>query len=133
MTPLRRAHADVTTTIRLEVPARAAFLRLLRLTAAAAVADAAIPLERVDDVRLAVDELAASVIAATPPGETLRVDIEARPGELSVEGRVRAGPRAPALSTVGRQLLATTCREHQLGRDRGDLVFRVAVDLAAGR
>ncbi len=117
-------------TIRLEVPARPAFLGLLRVTAAAAIADAA-AFPDLDDVRLAIDELAAGAIADAPPDEVLRVDIDVRPGELVVRGRLRAGARTPSLSTIGRQLVSTVCADHTLGRDRDDIVFDFTMAVGA--
>lgn len=118
--------------VRVEVPARPQYLRLLRVTAAAAAADEAdeaVGYQRLDDVRLAIDELAAGAIAVAPPDEVLRVDISMQAGRLEVRGRLRGGDRAPALSIPGRHLMATVCPEHDLGIDHGEVVFGFVVQV----
>lgn len=131
MTGTPRDHGS-TGTVRVVVPADASALRLLRTTTAAAAADHAHSVEQLDDVRLAVGELAAELVRAAAPGRRLTVDIDVTPGRVAVRGRAPGDGRTPALSPVGRTLLSAISRDHGLHRDGDDLVFTLVVDLGGG-
>lgn len=103
-------------------------LRLLRVSAAAASAEVLDDYRRLDDLRLAIDELAVAVIRAAPPGERLHVMVRAEADGVHLEGRVRADGDVPALSDVGEMLVATVSRSHHLGRDGADLVFELVIE-----
>ena len=118
-----------TATIQLAVPADEPFLRVLRVTAATAVADRT-DMAGLDDVRLAIDELAAGVIQAAPPGEVLHVDMHVGPRDLSVRGQVHADGHTPTLSDVGELLVQTICRAYEIRRTDDGLVFSFTMDLA---
>ncbi len=57
--------------VTLTVPASSAYVVLMRTAAAALAARADFPLDRLDDLRLAVDEAAALLIADAAPGSPL--------------------------------------------------------------
>lgn len=94
-------------TLFLDVPADHAQLRVLRVTAAGAAADAITDLDQLDGLRLGVDELAAALIDAAPPGSRLHLTIRVDGPTVAVEGRTDPGLRPPAISEVGDMLLAT--------------------------
>lgn len=121
-------------TIHVDVPAEEGFLRLLRMTTASAVADHVGTLPRLDDVRLAVGELAAGVVAVAEADRMLHMDIRVTHDQLVVHGRVAGSTGSPGLSEVGELLVATVSSDHTLGRDGDDLVFDLgmAIDGAAG-
>ena len=119
-------------TVRVVVPADASALSLLRTTAAAAAANHARTLEQLDDVRLAVGELAAELVRSAVPGRRLTVDIDVAPGHVAVRGRARGNGRTPALSSVGRMLVSSVSHDHSLHRDGDDLVFTLVVDVGNG-
>ena len=85
-------------------------------------------LQRVDDLRLAVDELAAAAIAASPPGARLHVEIRASKASIGVRGRVQADGAAPTLSRVGRMLVTSIGRAHHRELEDGEIVFDLVVD-----
>lgn len=115
------------TVIRVDVPAEGQSLQFLRVAAAAACADVIDDLDRLDDVRLAVDELAVGVIRAAPPGRRLQVTIETSPGTLAIRGRVEADGEVPQLSDVGAMLVSSICRSYRLTREADELVFELVV------
>jgi serine/threonine-protein kinase RsbW len=74
----------VTETVRVSVPARAEHVHLLRTVTGAVAAHLALSLDDVDDLRLAVDEACARLLAL--PGElrTLRLDLRPMRGRIEV-------------------------------------------------
>ena len=115
--------------IRLAVPADEPYLRVLRVAAATAVADRT-DMARLDDVRLAIDELAATVIDAAPPGELLHVDLQVGPRTLSGRGHVRADRGDPTLSRVGELVVGAICRTYDVWCEHDALAFSFTMDLA---
>lgn len=121
-------HAPGSNAIELDVPADDRYLQVLRVTAAAVAAGLFDEMDRLDDVRLAIDELAVAVIRAAEPGERLHIVLRPAPDHLVVSGRVPADGEAPHLSSVGQTLLATICDGYRLAREDGDLVFELVVN-----
>ena len=121
--------ATGTATIRLAVPADEPWLRVLRVAAATAVADRT-DMARLDDVRLAIDELAAAVIDAAPPGELLHVDLQVGPRTLSGRGHVRADGGDPMLSRVGELVVGTICRTYEVRYEGNAAAFSFTMELA---
>lgn len=74
--------------VTLEVPARTDHLHLLRLNVAA-IAGVAFDLDDVEDVKIAIEELAAALVVVESADETLHVDIACEHGILTVSGRRR--------------------------------------------
>ncbi len=64
---------DPDPTVTLRVPAASSSVVLVRVTVAAMCARLDFPVDRIDDVRLAVDEAAALLLADAPPGADLSV------------------------------------------------------------
>lgn len=120
-------HPPTSNAIELDVPADDRYLQVLRVTAAAVAAGLFDEIDRLDDVRLAIDELAVAVIRAADPGERLHVVLQAADDRLVVSGRVAADDEVPRLSPVGQTLLATICDTYRLAREDGDLLFEMAI------
>lgn len=74
--------------VTLEVPARTDHLHLLRLNVAA-IAGAAFDVDDVEDAKIAIEELAAALVAAGSADPTLHVEIACEQGMLTVTGRRR--------------------------------------------
>lgn len=72
-------------TVRLELPAASGYLVLARTAVAAMCARLDYPLDRLEDVKLAVDEACTLLLSDTDPNQTLMLALE--PGE---EGALRA-------------------------------------------
>src|SRR5690348_6873398 len=72
--------------VHLVIPATSRYLRLARLTAAGLAGDLGYPVDAIEDLRIAVDELCAAIIEETPPSAELAlVYLETDEG-LVVEG-----------------------------------------------
>ena len=80
--------------VRLEVPARSEFLHLVRLNVAGALGDAGFGVEEIDDVKIAVEELAA-VLLRTGDGADLAVTISTDEAHATVAGSRSSSTDAP--------------------------------------
>ena len=124
---------DSSSVVGLDVPADVRFLQVLRVSVATAALELEPTLERLDDLRLAVDELAASVIEAAPPDRRLQVRLGLSSTGVRVRGSVAADGALPALSEVGVLLLSSVCRDHRLEREGSDLVFEFTMEVGGRR
>lgn len=74
--------------IRLDIPSAVQYLATARVVAAAAGADAGLSVDDLDDLRLAVDELTALLIARAGSDARIELVIEVVPQRAVVVGRV---------------------------------------------
>ncbi len=74
----------VTDTVRVSVPARAEHVHLLRTVTGAVAAHLALSLDDVDDLRLAVDQACARLLALPGEPRTLRLDLRPMRGRIEV-------------------------------------------------
>lgn len=107
----------------LQLPADPSLLRVARVTVASAAAELPFTLEAVEDLRIAVDELAAVVIEGCGPSDQLVVEVRVGRDEVAVSGRIEAGA-LPELHPVARDLLAMVAPGHELASGDGHRVFR---------
>ena len=80
--------------VRLQVPARSEFLHLVRLNVAGALGDAGFSVEEIDDVKIAVEELAAALLR-TGHGADLAVTISIDGAHATVSGSRSSSTDAP--------------------------------------
>lgn len=112
--------------VELTLPADPRLLRVARVAAASMAAELPFTLQDVEDLRIAVDELAAVVIDGCTPDESLHLRFEIIGDELVVHGRVPGAGAAPELHAVAADLLGLVATGHELGVDGADRVFRFA-------
>lgn len=113
-----RSHAE------LRIPTDPRLLRVARVTAAAIAADLPFTVQDIEDLRVAVDELAAAVIDGCGPDGTLELRFEVGDDELRVDGRVRGAGAPLELHPVAVDLLGLVADGHELAADGDDRVFR---------
>jgi serine/threonine-protein kinase RsbW len=112
--------------VQLVIPATARYLRLARLTAAGLAGDLGYPVDAIEDLRIAVDELCAAIIEGTPPGAELELTYHEQNGGLVVEGKCRArSANAPEVHSVARELLNMLADEYSIGAVDGHRNFRL--------
>jgi len=110
--------------VELHLPADPHLLRVARVTVAAVAAALPFTLQDIEDLRIAVDELAARSIEGLGPDATLELEIVAGDADVTVAGRVPgAGPRPPGAAAAA-DLLAMTGIEQEGGPDQPDRAFR---------
>lgn len=110
--------------VELNLPADPHLLRVARLTVASVAADLPLTLEDVEDLRIAVDELAALAIEGCGPDDTLQLRIVADAHAVTVSGRVVGAGPFPPLHPVAAELIAMVAVDHELGADGADRTFR---------
>ncbi len=89
--------------VRMSVPADSRYLRLLRLVASSLAADLGFPVDEIDEVRVAVDELGSALLADHLEGG---IDVE-----LSTSGRTLHVRASAATTTAGELDIDPIARE----------------------
>jgi hypothetical protein len=118
MPPDQRHHAE------LRIPADPRLLRVARVTAAALAAELPFTLQDIEDLRVAVDELAALAIDGVHVDSMLDLHFEVDGEELYVSGRVVGAGEPADLHPVAVDLLGLVADGHEMGTDGDDRVFR---------
>ena len=115
MSEARSTEQDAQSPIRLAIPADVRYLRLARVTAAAIAADLDFTVQDVDDVRVAVDELASLLIEDAAPGAELEICFDITGSDLSAEGRLTGGfVGTPKMHPVAAELLALVVDQYDV-------------------
>lgn len=95
--------------VRVTVPARADFVQLLRSVTASVAGRLPLSLDDLDDLRLAVDESCARLLAAGEGARTIRLDLRALPGRLELlivaDATTEQWPPPAVEDTLGWQVL----------------------------
>jgi serine/threonine-protein kinase RsbW len=111
--------------VELSLPPDSRYMRLARLMASGVASTCGLPLEEVEDFRIAVDELCSTLIEMGD-GEPIRLAFEIRADVVVVEGRTLAG-RAPAPDderlALSSQILDVVADGHELSHLDGRVEF----------
>lgn len=122
------------TPIELALPGESRYMRLARLVASGVATTCGLPLEEVEDFRVAVDEVCATLIEAGG-GEPIRLTFSMNGATLEVTGSTTdsdgSGPDEDRLA-LSRQILDVICESHHFHRDNGLVEFTVVTRLRAG-
>jgi len=122
------------TAVTLSFPAAAEHIRLARLVASGLVAPLDYGIDDVEDLRIAVDELCALVVAHAEPTGTLVIAFEVVDGEVQVQVRAPARADAPALEVgieagidvevdeLSRLILLAAADDHGINCRHGEIV-----------
>ncbi|HEX4490407.1 MAG TPA: ATP-binding protein [Acidimicrobiia bacterium] len=113
--------ADV---VRLSFPGSLEYVRVARMTASAVAARLGFDVEEIEDVRVAVDELASVVIEAGDGGE-LSISFSDLGGRFVIEGRAPV-VAAPQFDELTQQILSVVVDEFDLSTMDGFAEFRAA-------
>ncbi len=116
------------TTVRMEMPASTAFVRLARLSAAGLAADLGFSVEEVDDLRVAVDELFFYLVDDAAGG-AIHIDFALLEDGITVEGRRPSSMKRTAESAeiddLVREILAVTVDQWEVRADSEATSFRL--------
>ena len=108
----------------LRVPGDPRMLRLARVAAASMAADLPFTVQDIEDLRVAVDELAAAIIGSCDDDSQLMITFESDDESITVHGRVEGAGEVPRLHPVAVDLLSMLADRHELTTEGDDRVFR---------
>jgi serine/threonine-protein kinase RsbW len=103
-------------TIRLTVPAALEYVRIVRLTASGVASRLGFDVEEIEDLRVAVDELASLVVESADGGE-LTVQFAVQGDKLRIDGEARLDSTEtenPSVDDLTAQILAAVVEEWDL-------------------
>jgi hypothetical protein len=100
-------------------------LRFARITAATMAVDLSFSIEEIEDLRVAVDELAAAAIEGVDESAVLELWFEVRDSELCVEGAVAAAGPLPELHPMARELLELLADGYDFAAQDGSRQFKL--------
>jgi hypothetical protein len=120
--PLRDTQ-DGENVVRLSVPAALEYVRIIRLTGSGVASRLGFDVEEIENLRVAIDELASMAIEASDGG---MLDITFRSGEneLRIEGRAPAPSGAEVgIDALTGQILKAVIDDYELRTDSGNVSF----------
>jgi serine/threonine-protein kinase RsbW len=121
-TPARDSEAPENV-VRLTVPAALEFVRIIRLTGSGVASRLTFDVEEIENLRVAIDELASMAIEAADGGP-LEIVFESGENELRIEGcaPARAGAEVGIDALTG-QILKAVIDDYELRTDSGRVCF----------
>ena len=100
--------------VRLTVPAALEYVRIVRLTASGVASRLGLDIDEIENLRVAVDELASTVVDAAAPGD-LEITFSSADGELRMEGRAPLAPGGDVgVDPLSAQILNAVCDKYEL-------------------
>lgn len=111
--------------VTLTIPGHADYLRLARLAAADTGARAGLSVGDLEDLRIAVDELAYALIGDQPSGAPMTLQYIVGEGAVEIEGTCRVNGGAAGLSDLARTIVCATADEHDIQDDGATRRFRL--------
>lgn len=109
----------------LTLPAHAGLIRLARLLASGIATTLDVPVDAVEDLRIAVDEGCAALVEAADGGP-ITVSFAVDGDRLVVSGRAAsASPADPDRLSVSRRILDEVTDDHTITTDGGQIHFRI--------
>ena len=111
---------------RLILPAQPRSLRLARLAASSLAADLDWSVDDIDDLRIAVDELCAALIASAPDAATLEVAFRQDGEGLAIEGQCDGCEGIVSLDPFAREMLDLTTDGFEVEGEGSTRRFRLA-------
>lgn len=110
-------------TIKLTVPASLEFVRIVRLTASGVASRLGFDIEDIEDLRVAVDELASLLVEHADSGE-LEIEFAVDGQALVITGRAPAGDdRTVGVEELTSQILSAVVDDYGLATQNGHVRF----------
>jgi serine/threonine-protein kinase RsbW len=109
--------------VRLSVPAALEYVRIIRLTGSGVASRLSFDVEEIENLRVAIDELASMAIEAADGG-SLDITFLSGENELRIEGRAPAKPGAEVgIDALTGQILKAVIDDYELHTDSGHVSF----------
>ena len=109
-------------TIRLTVPAALEFVRIVRLTTSGVASRLGFDVEEIEDLRVAVDELASLVVEATD-GDELSVRFALHDNRLCIEGEATTAADGAGVDDLTAQILTAVVDDWEFATTDGIVRF----------
>ena len=118
----------MTNAVTVSFPAQTQYVSLARTMAAAMAVRADLPIDQLEDLRLAVDEAAAQLVLDAVPGTELRCVFFESDGSLRIEVRgTTASGTVPATNTFGWTVLTALVDDVTASIDSGEVCLTLNV------
>jgi serine/threonine-protein kinase RsbW len=118
--------------VRLSVPASSEYARVVRLTASGVASRLGFDVNEIEDLRIAVDELANAVIAAGPTAD-LTIAMWSNGSQLCIEGHTQLPPGSKlAVDDLTAQILKAVVDDYTLQTENGTGTFACSRRLPRG-
>ena len=111
--------------VTLTIPGHAVYLRLARLAAADTGARAGLSVGDLEDLRIAVDELAYALIGSDNGNAPLTLQYLAGEGVVEIEGACAVNGGSPTLTELASTIVSAIADEHALHDDGSTRRFRL--------
>jgi len=109
--------------VRLSVPAALEYVRIIRLTGSGVASRLGFDVEEIENLRVAIDELASMAIEASDGGP-LDITFQSAENELRVDGRAPAKAGAEVgIDPLTGQILKAVIDDYELRTDSGNVCF----------
>ena len=118
-------HDQPSRLVQLSIPAHSRMLRFARVAAATLAVDLPFTLEDIEDLRVAVDELAAAVIDGLDDSMMLELGFDIQGTDLVIDGRVPGAGSVPELHPVAQELINMVADSYELSEGDGARMFRL--------
>jgi len=111
-------------TVRLIVPASLEYVRIVRLTASGIASRLGFDVDEIENLRVAIDELASMVVERSAPGE-LELSFTTVDNQLAIEGRAPAGSGSVGteIEELTAQILNAVIDKYELRNGDGSIGF----------
>jgi serine/threonine-protein kinase RsbW len=111
-------------TVRLIVPASLEYIRIVRLTASGIASRLGFDVDEIEDLRVAIDELASMVVERSAAGD-LELAFTTADHQLTIEGRAPAsGPNVDtSIEELTTQILNAVSDKYELRNSDGSISF----------
>ena len=109
--------------VRIAIPASLEFVRIVRLTASGLASRLGFDVEEIENLRVAIDELASMAIEASDGG-MLEITFQSSENELRIEGSAPAKAGAEVgIDALTGQILKAVIDDYELRTDSGNVCF----------
>jgi hypothetical protein len=123
LTVTANTHTAKAETVRLSVPATLENLRIVRLTVSGVASRIGYDVDEIENLRVAVDELASTIVDESVGGE-LEISFTTNAADFNIEGRAPLAPGASvAIDELSAQILNAVCDKYELRTDDGAARF----------
>ena len=111
--------------VSLTVPARPEYVRLVRMAASDSGARADLSIEDIEDLRIAVDELAYALLGDETGNTSMTLHYSAAPGVVEIHGSCAGHGGPMVVSDLSRTIVGGVADEYDVTDDSGVRRFRL--------